>query len=205
MFRAKIKWSPVETAYLEKNISMAKDQLCIALGKSRGALDKKIRELKGEIEVSNKSVAFQSKIGMREDLGIFVRSGWEANCMRLFKSGLIDLKDAEYEPQIFSFTDKVKPSGAALSYTPDFRVTKGKKKMWVEVKGNWLRGADKTKLRRFKKYFPEEFKKLIVIVSSKNTKTAEFFSKTLGIADDQILEYNVFKKLYSKKITDWEA
>jgi hypothetical protein len=202
MFRARVVWSPIEVQYLKDNLSAAKDQLCIALAKTRGALDKKIKELNGEI-VSNKSVVFQSKIGQREDLGIFVRSGWEANVMRLFKTGLLGYKTPEYEPETFSFTDYVPPKGAALSYTPDFRVQKGKKSFWVEVKGNWLRGQDKTKLRRFKKYYPNEFKKLIAIVSSKNTKTAKFFIE-LGVPESQVFEYNTFKKLYSAKIPNWE-
>jgi hypothetical protein len=205
MFRAKVVWSPIEIEYLQTNFKiLPKDQLCIALAKTRGALDKKIRELNGEV-VSNKNIAFQSKIGQREDLGIFVRSGWEANMMRLFKSGLIAFKSPEYEPETFSFTDFVPPKGAALSYTPDFRVTKGKKKMWVEVKGNWLRGQDKTKLRRFKKFYPDEFKKLIVVVSSKATKTAKFFIEELDLSEDQVLEYNTFKKLYSGKVPHWES
>lgn len=205
MFRARVVWSPIEIQYLQDNLEkLPKDQLCIALAKTRGALDKKIRELKGEVVVSNRSVAFQSKIGQREDLGIFVRSGWEANMMRLFKSGLIPLKSPEYEPETFSFTDHVPPKGAALSYTPDFRVTKGKKKFWVEIKGNWLRGQDKTKLRRFKKFYPDEFKKLIAVVSSKNTKTAKFFLEDLGLPEDQVLEYNTFKKQYSGKVPNWE-
>jgi hypothetical protein len=205
MFRAKVIWSPIEIEYLKKNRDeLPKDQLCIALSKSRNALDKKLKEIDGKTPVSNKSISFQSKIGRREDLDIFVRSGWEANCMRLFKSGLTDWNSPEYEPQTFSFTDHVPPKGAALSYTPDFRVKRGKKSFWVEVKGNWLRGADKTKLKRFKKFYPEEFKKLVAIVSSKNTKTAKYFLDELGLPEDQVLEYNEFKKLYSKKIPEWE-
>lgn len=206
MFRPRVIWSPIETQYLQDNIDkLSKDQLCIALSKSRGALEKKLKELKGEIVVSNRNVAFQSKIGQREDLGIFVRSGWEANMMRLFKSGLIELKAPEYEPKTFSFTKHVPPKGAALSYTPDFRVQKGKKSFWIEIKGNWLRGQDKTKLRRFKKFYPNEFKKLIAVVSSLNTKTAKFFLEDLGLPKEQVLEYNAFKKQYSKEVPNWES
>jgi hypothetical protein len=205
MLRAKVVWSPVETQYLKDNLEKtARDQLCIALSKSRSALDKKIKELNGTATVSNKSVQFQSKVGHRIDLALFVRSGWEANCLRLFRSGLHELKSPEYEPQTFSFTEHVPPKGAALSYTPDFRVMKGKKKMWVEVKGNWLRGTDKTKMRRFKKYYPEEFENLICIVSSKNTKTAKWFLEELGVKAEQVIEYNQLKKTFSKQIKHWE-
>lgn len=205
MLRAKIVWSPVEIKYLEDNLEkQSKDQLCIALSKSRGALQKKIKELNGEITVNNKSVQFQSKIGKREDLGIFVRSGWEANCMRVFKSGKFKYSNPVYEPITYSFTDWVPPKGAALSYTPDFEVTKGKKKYLVEVKGNWLRGSDKTKLKRFKKYYPEDFKRLLVVVSSLNTKTAKWFIDELGVDKEQVIEYNQLKKDFSKEIAEWE-
>jgi biotin operon repressor len=204
-FRRKVTWSPVETDYLKANLDkVSKDQLCIALGKSRNALERKIQELNGTY-IEKKETVYQSKIGQRKDLGIFVRSGWEANCMRLFNTGLAGYKSPEYEPETFSFTEHVPPKGAALSYTPDFRVKKGKKKYWIEIKGNWLRGSDKTKLRRFKKFYPEEFKKFIAIVSSKNTKTAKFFLEDLGLSDSQVLEYNELKKLYSKKIPNWET
>lgn len=206
MWRAKVVWSPVEMDFLKANLDkLNQDQLCIALAKSRNALKNKIKELNGGPSTSNNKIAFQSKVGQREDLGLFVRSGWEANCMRLFNSGLSGYKDAKYEPETFSFTSFVPPKGAALSYTPDFQVQKGKKTFWVEVKGNWLRGTDKTKLRRFKKYYPDEFKRLIAIVSSKNTKTAKFFLEDLGIPDKQVLEYNQLKKEYAKKIPHWEA
>jgi hypothetical protein len=195
----------VEISYLKENLEkQSKDQLCIALSKSRNALQKKIKELNGEIVVSNKSIAFQSKIGKREDLGIFVRSGWEANCMRVFKSGKFKYTDPAYEPRTFSFTDFVPPKGAALSYTPDFEVQKGKKKFFVEVKGNWLRGTDKTKMKRFKKYYPDDFKKLIVVVSSLNTKTAKWFMEELGIPEENVVEYNQLKKQFSKEIPEWE-
>lgn len=206
MFRAKVTWSPVELEYLKLHQKdMVRDQLCIALGKTRSALDKKIKEINGGVVDSKKSVAFQSKVGLREDLGVFVRSGWEANVLRVFNMKESGYKDPEYEPQLFSFTDKVPPKGMALSYTPDFRVSKGNKKYWVEVKGNWLRGHDKTKLRRFKKYFPEEFKKLIAIVSTKSSKTARFFIDDLGVPEDQVIEYNQLKKQYSKLIPKWES
>lgn len=205
MLRSKVVWSPVEIKYLEENLEkLSKDQLCIALSKSRNALIKKIKELNGEIVVSNKSISFQSKIGKREDLGIFVRSGWEANCMRVFKSGKYEYKNPEYEPKTYSFTDYVPPKGAALSYTPDFQVTKGKKKYLVEVKGNWLRGTDKTKLKRFKKFYPEDFEKLLIVVSSKNTKTAKWFMKELGVPEENIIEYSQLKKDFAKEIPEWE-
>lgn len=202
----RVVWSPVEVEYLKANREkLTQDQLCIALSKSRGALKKKLDELDGKVTAKKTGVKFQSKIGRREDLKCFVRSGWEANVFRYFKFKGTPYKAAKYEPKIFSFADKVPPKGQALSYTPDFQVTNSStgKKHWVEVKGNWLRGSDKTKLRRFKKFYPEDFKALIAVVSSKKTKTAKFFLD-LGVPEDQIIEYNQLQKEYSKKIKHWE-
>lgn len=201
--RSPIKWSPVEITYLQENLKkLPADQLCIALGKSRGALQKKIKELKGGGALDEIPVSFQSKIGKREDLDLFVRSGWEANFARICKIGGEDITKFEYEPETFSFTEHVPPKGMALSYTPDFKITKGGKVQWVEVKGNWLRAQDKTKMRRFKKYFPEEFKKLTVVVSTRKCKTALFFEE-LGVPQSRIIQYSDLKKKYSKLVA-WE-
>jgi hypothetical protein len=203
----KVIWSPVETDYLKANKSKPRDQLCIALAKTRAAVTRKLKELdsieKGE--EPKQKIGRQSRVGKREDLGIFVRSGWEANMMRYFKSRHSPFGRAKYEPKLFSFTDWEKPKGRALSYSPDFQVTdkKTNKKYWIEVKGNWLRSWDKTKLRRFKKHYPEEFKKLIAVVGSKKTKTAQFF-KELGVPDDRIIEYNDLNKKFKAKIPNWE-
>jgi len=209
MRRARVIWSPVETEYLKKHKKDPKDQLCIALSKTRSAIDKKLRELNPNSKskaVNSTPIGRQSRVGRRADLGIFVRSGWEANMMRLFQSNQIEFTYVSYEPEVFSFTEWEKPKGMALSYTPDFLVKhKGSgDEYWVEVKGNWLRSHDKTKMRRFKKHYPAEFAKLIAVVSSMNTKTALFF-KEIGIPDGQILEYNQFKKEYKDKVPYWES
>ncbi len=205
MFRAKVVWSPVELEYLKANLDKEpRDQLCIALAKTRSALDKQIKVVQGKAVASTKGPAYQSRIGKRDDLGIFVRSGWEANVMRWFKSGNSTYTDPEYEPQTFSFTDHVPPKGSALSYTPDFRVTKGKKKYWVEVKGGFLRGADKTKLRRFKKYYPSDFKDFVAIIPSKTSKTGKFFIETLGVPEANIVEYTKLNREMKTKVANWE-
>lgn len=207
MRRPRVVWSPVETEYLKRHKNDNKDQLCIALAKSRSAVDKKLRELGLTGGKAKPAIAKgrQSRVGKREDLGIFVRSGWEANMMRLFQSGECGFKFLAYEPHIFSFTEWEKPRGQALSYTPDFQVEDitSREKYWVEVKGNWLRPHDKTKLRRFKKHYPADFSKLLAVVSSKRTKTAEFFL-SLGVPEEHVVEYNVLKKEFRSKIPHWE-
>ena len=46
--------------------------------------------------------------------------------------------------------------------------------MWIEIKG-MLDSQSETAIRRFKKYYPEEFKKLKAVVGRKNTKADKFF------------------------------
>lgn len=202
----KVVWSPVEIDYLKANMKkLSKDQLCIALSKSRNALDKQIRAISGTSTAKDlaSAPAFQSKVGKRKDLGFYARSGWEANVARWIKAGHSSYTSFKYEPTTFSFTGNVPPKGSALSYTPDFQVQTGTKKQWLEVKGNFLRGSDKTKLRRFKKFYPEEFKDLVAVVSTRTCKTADFF-RSLGVPDSNIIEYNKLNKLYKKVIPNWE-
>lgn len=111
----------------------------------------------------------QIKGGYREDLGITVRSGWEASICRWFNhAGIV----WEYEPTRFQFpVDK-----GRRSYLPDFWLPEYEGGTWVEVKG-YLRTGDRTKIRRFKKYFPDEFAKLKVIIGRDGSEVAEFFKK----------------------------
>lgn len=90
----------------------------------------------------------------------YYRSRWEANYARylefLKKQG--EIEDWDHEPQTFWF-DKIRRG--AVSYLPDFKVTrKDGTHYWVEVKG-WMDDRSKTKINRFRKYFPEE--ELIVV------------------------------------------
>lgn len=200
----KVTWSPVEIEYLKKNKSESLDQLTIALAKSRSAVTNKLKELSGKGITKTSTVKHQSKIGKRKDLGIFLRSGWEADFMRICNTGTYEYMFVAYEPAMFPFTDWVKPQGLALSYTPDFKVMNSvQEEFWVEVKGNWLRPQDKTKLRRFKQYYPDEFKKLLAVVGSKKSNTAKYF-KSLGVPDSHIIEFLELKKIY-KSLPEWES
>lgn len=94
--------------------------------------------------------------GKREDLGnIFFRSRWEANYARYLNwlKGQGQIKDWVYEAQTFIFHGVTR---GAITYLPDFKVIEldGSHK-WHEVKG-WMKGADRTKLKRMKKYYPDE-------------------------------------------------
>lgn len=97
----------------------------------------------------------RAKGGKRKDLNnIYFRSSWEANIARYYN--YLGIK-WEFEPKTFIFKNITRGS---VSYTPDFYLPEEDK--WVEVKG-WMDGKSKTKLKRFKKQYPEEYKKLILI------------------------------------------
>lgn len=200
----KIVWSPVEEEYLKKHINESINQLCINLAKSRNAIVKKIKELQGSstaTKTTTKKPAIRNtKIGKRKDLGYSVRSGWEANVWRFFKTQK-DIIKIEYEPKTFLFTDFGITNGT-LSYTPDFKITYNDNQyLWVEVKGGWLKQQDKTKIRRFKKYFPEEFKHLVAIPPSSQSKTTLFFKEEVVNCK---WYYQDLKKEYQKSIPFWE-
>lgn len=95
----------------------------------------------------------RAKGGTRPDIGIFVRSSWEANWARylnwLKRAGQI--ATWEYEPCTFAFPVK----RGARFYTPDFRVTELDSSIhYDEVKG-WMDPKSKTKLKRMAKYHPQ--------------------------------------------------
>jgi hypothetical protein len=120
-----------------------------------------------------------------------MRSGWEANVARVFKH---KNQSFEYEPKTFFF-EGVKRG--AVIYTPDFRLADG---TWVEVKG-YLDGRGRAAIRRFKQYYPEEFKKLKAVVGRKGTAADKFF-QTIGVP--VVYYYNELDKEYKAKITGWE-
>lgn len=98
-------------------------------------------------------------IGDRE---IYFRSAWEANYARYLEwlVGLGQIAGWEYEPKEFWF-EGIKRG--TRSYKPDFQVWETKEYyQWIEIKG-WMDSISKTKLKRFKKYHPREYKLLVVI------------------------------------------
>lgn len=97
----------------------------------------------------------RAKGGKRKDLNnIYFRSSWEANIARYYNYIGVEW---QFEPKTFIFKNITRGS---VSYTPDFYLPKEDK--WIEVKG-WMDGKSKTKLKRFAKQYPEEYKKLKLI------------------------------------------
>lgn len=126
--------------------------------------------------MSNQSNPYsRTKGGKRKDLNnTFFRSTWEANIARYYN--FIGVK-WEFEPKTFIFQNITRGS---VSYTPDFYLPEEDK--WVEVKG-WMDGKSRTKLKRFKQQYPEEYKKLQLITEK---------------------EYNEIKRKVSSYIKNWE-
>lgn len=185
----KVVWSPVEIDFLKENREkMSINQLSLALAKSRNAIKRKCDELDGKPVPQKK--AKRSVVGTRPDLKKYFRSNWEANVARWFNHEGITW---EYEPEVFTFKGI---KHGTTQYCPDFRVDGN----WIEVKG-MLDGKGRAAIRRFKKYFPQEFAKLKAIVGRPGTEADEFFKK-LGVP---ILAYmNELTKEYKDTIAHWE-
>lgn len=138
--------------------------------------------------------------GYREDLKQYFRSKMEANVARYYKY-IGELYIYEYK----EFEFKGIKRGSRF-YKPDFFLAVVNR--WVEVKG-WFRPADKTKLKRFKKYYPEEFERLKFMIPDKyardkvNGETIKFLCDDLGIDFKEIMSYKEIEK-YSKLIPGWE-
>lgn len=191
--RGRPTWSPVEEQYLRDNLEVPVNQLTIALAKSRNAIKQKLDEFAGKPQ--KKTFAKRSRIGKRQDLVTetfngFFRSNWEANIARWLN---YQKKKWTYEPEVFLFKEV---KHGTTSYCPDFKVGDH----WIEVKG-YIDTKGKTAIRRFKKYYPEEFKKLQAIVGSANTAAAKFFESE-GIP---IIGYiSTINKEFKNIIPNWE-
>lgn len=133
--------------------------------------------------------------GARADLGgIVCRSSWESDVLRVLQLWDIEF---EFEPRVFSFP--MDNRGKMGGYLPDIYLPKTDE--YIEVKG-MLDPRGRNKLRKFKKHYPEEFKKLTVVIS-KGNKTNKIFFNKLGVK--QILFMEHLTKLFADKIIMWES
>lgn len=131
-----------------------------------------------------------TKTGYRPDLGFTVRSGWEANVLRVLKSYDISF---EYETWLFPFPIK----RGNKSYLPDMYLPATGE--YIEVKG-FFDNNSKVKMRRFKKFYPEDAAKMILIISKSSRASREFCAE-LGY---QTLYYEEIRKNFSGLIRTWE-
>ena len=119
-----------------------------------------------------------------------MRSRWEANIARWLN---YKKKEWKYEPEVFFF-EGIKHG--TVSYLPDFKVGT----LWLEVKGQ-LDPKGKTAVRRFKKFYPKEFKKLRAIVGRPGTQADSFFIE-MGVPI--MAYYHELDRKYKDKIPNWE-
>lgn len=147
-----------------------------------------------------------AKGGYREDLKQYFRSKMEANVARYYRYvGQLYL----YEHKEFEFKGIKRGS---RFYKPDFFLAAVGGTLafnrWIEVKG-WLRKTDRTKLKRFKKYYPEEFERLRFIIPDKyardkaNGEMIAFLIDDLGIKFQDIESYREIEK-FGSMIPGWE-
>lgn len=113
--------------------------------------------------------------GVREDLGHYVRSRWEANIARYLKWLISQRKIKKYEYEVDCFEFKNIKRGNR-SYTPDFKVylNDGNIEYW-EVKG-WMDKSSKTKLKRMAKYYPNV---KIILIERKQYKEIEKWERLI--------------------------
>ena len=89
--------------------------------------------------------------------------------------------------------------GGTKGYIPDFYYPKTQD--WIEIKG-YLDDKSKIKIKRFKRYYPEEFSKLTMIISKYST-AAKSFVKQIGVPN--VIYYEDIREFYSEKIYKWEG
>jgi len=142
-----------------------------------------------------------AKGGYREDLKQYFRSKMEANIARYYRY-IREFYIYEYK----EFEFKIIKRGQRY-YKPDFYLPASDS--WVEVKGGYLRSQDKTKLERFKIYYPEEFARLRFIIPDKyardksNGEMIKFLCEDLGIDFEEIISYKEIEK-YGGLVPGWE-
>ena len=110
-----------------------------------------------KVLIKKKPREYNSEKGWKkiDDKEYYFKSKWEYQYARFLQAakrrgGIFDWL---YEPQIFYF---LQIKRGTRSYTPDFKVIfLDGTHCWIEVKG-YMDAKSKTKLNRFKKYYPEE-------------------------------------------------
>lgn len=155
-------------------------------------IDKVILE-DDEVITRKKGNAYQyTRTGYRKDIELNVRSSWEANFVRILNIYKIEFK---FEPTVFSFPIKRGTKG----YTPDFFFERNDE--WVEIKG-YLDDKSKIKLKRFKRYYPDEFEKMTCVISRYSNNAKNFMAE---IEVPNIVFYEDIKDFYSQYIVNWEG
>jgi len=125
-----------------------------------------------------------SEHGRRHDLGgIAFRSRKEANIARWLN--FLNVR-WEYESREFEFPVR----RGIRFYTPDFWLPDDE--IFYEIKG-WLNPESVTKLRRFRKFYPDEFQRLSVICAGTGRKGILKLVE-IGVPEERIIDYGKIAK-----------
>jgi len=137
-------------------------------------MNKNVKVLRKAIQLKSKSKTrvFTNRQGWKTigEKRIYFRSNWEvayAKYLQFLKEKKLIL-EWEHEPETFWF-ENIKRG--VRSYLPDFKVTQCDGSYhYVEVKG-YMDAKSKTKIKRFKKYYPKEHLVVIEALWFKEMKT----------------------------------
>lgn len=156
------------------------------------SMDQEILEHDGVIKRSAGNAYRYTRTGFRKDIGLNVRSSWEANFVRVLNIYKIDF---DFEPTVFAFPIK----RGTKAYTPDFFL--GNNSDWIEVKG-YLDDKSKIKLKRFKRYYPDEFSRLTCVIGKYSKAAREFMAE---IEVPAVVYYEDIRDEYAEYIINWEG
>jgi len=142
----------------------------------------------------------KTKGGKRKDIGLYVRSSWEANMVRIYRYTNTKF---QYEPCEFAF-EGIKRG--CRFYKPDFYLPD--EDVYVELKG-YLNGESKTRLKRMLKYHPTIATKMRIVVDqifSRDFKLTKIASAiiSLGYEVTQLQAYAPLEKTY-RFLPEWES
>lgn len=176
-------------------------EMCDRMSKTRTGLkmnlsdeQRKVRSERGRenaIKLMSSGNAYsRTKSGVREDIGFYVRSNWEANYVRI-----LNLENIGYAYEKTIFDLKTEKYGIK-KYIMDFTLNDG----FVEVKG-WLNDSSKKTLKMFKECCPKEFNETTLVINKKDDKTHKWLHR-LGIK--KFIFYNELRVKYKDKI-NWEG
>lgn len=192
------RWSPVEVEFLKANwLTLDENQLSIELDRKPTTIKNYAKKLGLQPGVEpprdlKRAEKARAKSGRRDDLGIAVRSPWEANILRwLSHVG----ERWVYEPRTFYFEGERR---GATSYTPDIYLPD--KDLYLEVKGH-LDSKGRSKLKKFKKHYPGEFAKLRAVPGTNRSQAAKWFAE-FGIPAYAF--YNVVRYDFATSLENWE-
>lgn len=147
----------------------------------------------------------RTKKGPAPDLGALgkqnFRSGWERNFARW-----LTIRGVSWTFERVSFTFQISPSSGKpykkkpWVYIPDFHDVQAD--VLYEVKG-YLRSEDRSKIKRLKANYPDEFKKLRAVCSKGNKKAITFY-RAQGVP---VIFIEDCKAEYIKlsKVNHWEG